>query len=360
MDKHFRAIITVITLALLVIPVFISGTAQAIEPVKLKCAAVFPPPGTNAATDIFAYWQNEVTKRTNGAITFETYWGGSLGAPADHIDLLKNGVIQVVQTHQWFTPSRMPFGEFEYVFPFGPTDYVQVVTAMRQIRGEFDQFRKELADNNAIMISDIPQPSYNMLSDRPITKIADFQGLKVALIGRYFGRWLPPGATPVVRPAPERYDMLKTGLANVDLNPLDNQYAYKLNEVSKYFIDDLTLLTACPMGVMMNLDTFNKFPPEIQKIFLEVGKETEMISATVIIPQWEKKIKESWRQSGIKWVKFEPEEKKKWINDLPDIPAEWAKEMESQGLPGFELVQRWQEITKQLGYKWDREWGIKK
>lgn len=116
---------------------------------------------------MFAYWQSEVTKRTKGAITFENYWGASLGAPADHIDLLKDGIVQVAQFHQWFTPSRMPLGEFEYVFPFGPTDYVLVTKAMRQIRSEFPEFQKELKANNAIMIADIPQGSYNFLSDRP-------------------------------------------------------------------------------------------------------------------------------------------------------------------------------------------------
>ena len=62
----------------------------------------------------------------------------------------------------------------------------------------------------------------------------------------------------------------------------------------------------------------------------------------------------------MKFIDFPTEEQKKWVETLDDIPAEWAAEMESKGLPGFQAVKRWQEITTDLGYKWSRRWGIKK
>ena len=330
------------------------------KPVKLKFAAVFAPPGLSPSGDLVESWQKEVTKRTNGLITFENFWGASLGAPAEHIDLLKTGVVQGVQTHQWYTPTKMPFGDFEYVFPFAPTEYELVVKGMRQIRSEFPQFAAELAQQNAIMISDIPQGSYNFLSKLPLRTIEDFKGKKVAAIGRYFGRWLPPGATAVVRPAHERFDLLKTGVTQADLQPIDNQYVFKLHEVTRYFITNLTIITACPMPIIMNLETFNKFPPDIQKILLDVGKETEIKAAKEIIPKWEERILREWKAAGIEFVEFSQEDKKKWMATLDDIPAEWAAEMEKIGLPGFKLVQRWQEITAGMGFKWLRQWGIKK
>ncbi|MBM4330326.1 MAG: hypothetical protein FJ117_03705 [Deltaproteobacteria bacterium] len=93
-------------------------------PVKLKWAAVMASPGVSPSGDIAKSFQEEVTNRTKGAITFESFWGASMGAPAEHIEMLKNNVVQITQTHQWYTPTKMPFGDFEFVFPFGPTDYV--------------------------------------------------------------------------------------------------------------------------------------------------------------------------------------------------------------------------------------------
>ena len=51
----------------------------------------------------------------------------------------------------------------------------------------------------------------------------------------------------------------------------------------------------------------------------------------------------------------------KWQALTPDLPAVWASETEEKfsGLPCFDIVKRYQEITTQLGYKWARTWGVK-
>src|SRR4030042_3439830 len=76
----------------------------AVKPTKLKGAGVFPPPEVSMMSEIMKTWQDEVTKRTKGAITFENFWGGALGAPAEHIDLLKKGTVQIALTPEWFNP----------------------------------------------------------------------------------------------------------------------------------------------------------------------------------------------------------------------------------------------------------------
>ena len=331
----------------------------AIKPAKLKVAGVFPPPEVSMMSEIMKTWQDEVTKRTNGAITFENFWGGALGAPAEHIDLLKNNTVQVAQTHEWYTPSKFPVGNFEYVFPFGPTDYVLVAKAMRKIRAEIPQFVKDETKENVVMICNAPGGVYDFMSKNPVKTLADFKGEKVSLVGRYFGRWLPPGATAVVRPAGERYDLLRGGVVTMDLLPFDLFFAFKIDEVTKYFVD-ARLTTACWGPVLMNLNAFKGFPPEVQKVFLEAGEAMELKAATEIIPRWWTKCEKHWKEKGIVFEKISDEDIKKWADGLEDIPGEWAKEMDSKGIPGSQIVNRWQEITGEMGFKWARKWGVKK
>ena len=335
--------------------------AAAQKPVKIKFAGVFPPPEVSAVSEIAKKWQEEVTQRTKGAITFENYWGASLGSPAEHIELLKTGVVQAIQTHEWYTPTKMPFADFEWVFPFGPTDHALVYKAKRELRSEFPQFAKELAGQNAILMMGVAAGEYYFASKTPLRNLDDFKGTKVALIGRYFGRWLPPGTTAVVRPMHERYELLKSGVAGADLSAYDNFYAFKLYEVTQYLTKNLPVMTGVGMPVLMNLATFNKFSPEVQKILLNTGKDLELGGAREITAKWRDKIFKTFQASGMKFVEdFPAKDREKWIAALEDIPAEWAAEMEKMGLPGFALVKRWQEITTGLGYKWPRQWGIKK
>ena len=60
-----------------------------IKPVKLKVSSAFPPPGPALVSEILLAWEKEVTKRTNGAITFQNFWGGALGVPAEHVVLIQ-------------------------------------------------------------------------------------------------------------------------------------------------------------------------------------------------------------------------------------------------------------------------------
>jgi TRAP-type C4-dicarboxylate transport system substrate-binding protein len=328
------------------------------KPVKMKLAGAFPPPEVSMMSEAVKSWEDEVTKRTNGAITFENFWGSSLGSPPEHIELVKNGAVQLANMHQWYTPTKMPFGDFEYVFPFGPTDYELVVKASRQIRSEFPQFTKELDQQNVVLIADLPFGVYNFMSKEPLRTVKDFEGKKVSLIGRFFGKWLPPGATAVVRPGQERYDLLRSGVVDADLLPFDLLYAFKIHEVTKYY-DQVDLITCNGAVIVMNKDAFNSLSPENQKIALEAGKETEMRAAREIIPKWHEKCYKAWKAAGLDFIVFPKEEKVKWANSVPDTAEEWALEMDAKGLPGTAVVKRWQEITAKLGYEWPRKWGPK-
>lgn len=337
-----------------------SASAQTpAQPKKLRFGGVLPPPGVSMVSEMAKAWQEEVTKRTKGEITFENFWGGALGAAAEHVDILGKGSIQAANTQLWYTPGKFPLADFEYVFPFGPTDYELVVKAMIKIRSEFPQLTEEVTRQNIAMIVKMPLGVYDFMSKKPLKTVDDFRGEKVSLVGRYFGRWLPPGATAVVRGAQERYDLLRSGVVSTDLLPFDIFIAYKIHEQTKYYIK-VNLTTCLPQSILMNLDTFKSFSPEIQNILLEAGKEVIIKAARETIPKYWNKSVEEWKAKGIIFIDFPDAEKKKWAATLEDIPAEWAKEMEGKGLPGFKIVERWQEITGEMGYKWPRKWGVKK
>ena len=337
-----------------------AGTSEAQKtPVKLKVSSALPPPSVNMKSELLQLWEQEVTKRTNGAITFENFWGGSLGAPAEHIELLKNGSVQVAQTDEWYTPGKFPIGDFQFIFPFGPSDRMMILEANRRMRKEFSEWDRDEARYNAKMMVFAPGGEYTFLSTKPLRKLDDFKGQKVTLVGRYLGRWLPPGATAVVRPAGERYELIRTGVVTVDMLPMDLMHAFKHYEIAKYSVSTRILIPSYG-AILMNLETFKGFSPEIQKILVDTAMEAEVNHVKVSVPKWMDKIEKEWKTHGVNFFTFPEEERVKWGNTIQDIPAEYAAEIEGKGYPGFKMVQRWQEITTQMGFKWDRKWGVKK
>jgi len=360
MKRNCSLILTMGLVLLLSLAFAIPTLAGETKAIKLRLAAVFPPPAQSLGSYGVQLWMDEVTKKTNGTVTFQTFWGGALGKPPEHITLVERGMADLVLTHRWYTPGKLPLGQFEYVFPFGPVDPLVVTKAKRQIYEEFPDFRKNLAKYNALLVMNTSACAYQLLSKKPIKHLKDFKGKKISLIGRYFGRWVDAcGAIPVVAPAADRYTMLQTGVVDVDLLPLDLFASYKIQEQAP-ILTIVNLLTANWPDLLMNVKSFNKLPKNVQTIFIETGKEIELRMGEREINKWTDKVLKEFKKQNVVKYEFPNPERDKWARMVEDIPAEWAEEVTKQGYPGWEIVERYQELTTQMGYKWPRKWGLKK
>ena len=299
------------------------------------------------------------TVRADGRVTFETFWGSSLAAPTAHLDILQKGLVDVILGCRIYTPGKTPLGPYHYVLPFGPTDMNIVNKATRQMYEEIPAFREELAKQNAVLIANFVTMPYDMISKTPVSSLADMKGRKIGLIGQYFGRWVKPaGLVPVVAPMSERYNLLQSGITEMDFHPITHMNAFKVQELARNYIK-LEAMVGAPWDLMINLEKFNSLPADVQKIMLDAGKEAEVVMANELAAKWRDRILGAWKTQGVSFSTFPVEERAKWAALVDDIPSEWATEMEKKGLPGWLIMNRYQEITTQLGYKWPRKWAVR-
>lgn len=338
----------------------VSSQDAAAKQYKLRAASIYPSPDVPMSmAKAFQIWQQEVTKRTNGAVTFENFWGAALGKGPEHIDFVKTGAVDVAQTFPWYTPSRFPIHGLCYVLPFGPTDPWLLVQANRALKAKFPQFDADEKRNNVILVCDAPGGPYDFMSKEPLKTVEDFKGQKVSLVGRYFGRWLPPGATAVVRPMHDRYELLQSGVVTIDLHPFTHFYFTKVYELVKNYTS-VGMMAGFHSQIFVNRTVFNKMPADIQKAMMEAGAVAEEKMAKEVLPGWFGDCKAVFEKAGVKFADFPRSEVKKWAASLEDVPAEWAAEVEAKGYPGFEILATWQKLTADLGYDWARTWGVKK
>lgn len=327
------------------------------EPIVLTVSQFFPPPPAALSAILFQAFTDEVTARTDGLVTFDVFWGGALASPPEHIDLVKTGAVDMTHIHLWFTPDRVPIADFELIFPFGPTDPVLLQTAKNQMYDEFPEFHEELADNNAVIIMVHAITAYEILSKQPISSITDLQGMKVGIIGEFFGRWFEPtGAVPVVAPASDRYTMLQTGVIDGDILNIDLSRTFKTYEVTQYITDN-QLTSHCAVEIIMNKDSWDNLGTDIQGIFREVAEDVALDYATTTLPAYIDETLQHFADQGIITNKLPEADIAQWASLIDDIPAEWAESVEAKGYPGFEIIERWQQITTELGFTWARHWG---
>jgi len=342
-------------------PTATTPTQPTLQPVTLKVATVVAPPESSMHGELVQAWEDMITERTGGAVTFTNYLNCALGKPAEHLTLVEQRTVDVVFTSGLYTPTVTALQDYEYVFPFGPTDPHIIGQAKRQLLEEIPALRAELAAHNIEIIAQVPTCTFSFTSREPITNLADFAGKKCAVIGRWFGEWVGTiGAVPVTLPGQERYTALQTGVIDTSFNPIDWQYMFKDIEVAPYVLDP-GIFISNTMSFWMNKDTLNSLPQEVQDIIIQAGKDVETLAADEVQPHWMTKVWEEWEKNpSYQYYKLSDEEKAEWAANCPDTPAVWAAEMEQQGHPeAWDIVQRYQEICAEKGFTWIREWGVK-
>jgi TRAP-type C4-dicarboxylate transport system substrate-binding protein len=351
---------TFFLIALMVMPAMGIAPAQAAQRIELKVATPYPPPEASLASAHLVAWQKMVTDETRGAVTFKNYYGGALGKPAEHLSLVKTGAVDMVVTYGWYTPKDLPLEDYDYAFPFGPTDPLILTSAMRQIYEEYPQFKADFARNNIVKVFQSPGITEVFLSKQKVTSLDQLKGKRCKVIGRYFGKWLTPiGIAPVAAPGTEVYTMMQTGVIDMAMDTADLLYAFKIIEQAPHVLHP-DLLTTNWIGAWINMSRFTKLPTDVQSIILEAGRKLEIKAATEINPEWEKKIFSEWEKTpGYTFTKMSELDRTSWSKACPDTPAEWAAEVTAAGYPGWEIAHRFQEITAKAGHKWNRQWAVK-
>jgi TRAP-type C4-dicarboxylate transport system substrate-binding protein len=345
-------------LGLIVTLIVTPATAAKFKARKLRVSS--PWIMINPNNVAFEWAWKRVTEKTDGAVRFEGFYGGTIGTASEHLDLVSKGIIDIAQTNRMYTIGKTPLGQYDYSIPFTSTDPAVTYWAKRTVTKEFPVFQKILAKYNCMLLDNIPVPPYKLLSNKPIQKLADFKGQKIAVIGKFFGKWMEPvGMVPVVCGMPDRYGMFQSGVLDMDLLYITEQVQQRFIEYAKYSIE-AGIGNYMPVDCIINLDTWNDFEPELKKIFYESLEAMVQKLLTEWIPRDLAAAEEQAKKEGVAFMTLTADQKAKWAAMVPDTAAQFAAEAEKMGYPeAWDIVARYQELVAEKGYKWPRKWGLK-
>ena len=106
----------------------------------------------------------------------------------------------------------------------------------------------------------------------------------------------------------------------------------------------------------MNKNTFDKLPPELQKMFLEIGQEYGVLVAQRVSGFHTATFTKILPGAGAKVSTLPIEEQKKWATALPDLAGEWVAQMKAKGLPGELVMKTYMESVRAAGETPVRNW----
>lgn len=276
------------------------------------------------------WWADEVERRTDGRVTVEFFYGGSLLGATDILRGVGDGRASLGYVANAYHPAELPLSSVVGV-PFMTSNAEAQMRTFKDLYETNEAFRDEWRSKNVHVLFFNPL-SENILGTRePISGVDDLAGKRVRGLG-YVNQVLDAvGANPVAIAAPEIYEaLLRNTLDGYSGFAFEVVTALKLQEVAPHTVATGTgnyVFAATPI----NLDLWESMPEDIQSILTEVSAEFQD-KVTEYLTETENEVCRTILDAG-GTVSVLPDADVARIREAvgDDIAREWAQTAASRG-----------------------------
>ena len=343
----------------LALPAGAAHVAESPRAIRLTIGSGHPAATVAYATTAQSFFQPEVSRRvaerTNYRIEWVEGYGGTIAKLAEGLMACQDGIIDILVNSYAFDNMRLFLMNMPFYVPFSSPDPILAGKASRATYEKHREvFEKLWETYNQKFLAFAPTGRYELITTFPVSRMSDIAGHKIAAAGANLP-WLEgSGAIPVQSNLNEAYISLQTGVYDGWVMHPDSAYRYKLHEAARHY----TLVgfgAESIQGMSINLDVYNGLPPEIREIILETAGEYEVKSAEMS-REWDAAALAGMARDGVAITELPPEERRKWVMGLPEIPNIRSREANGMGFPGTEIWKDYIRAQKELGHVFPREW----
>ena len=290
-------------------------------------------------------WATEAEKVTNGRVKF-TMLPKHPSAPPGTFDAVRDGLVDLSYVTASYTPAR-------HIMPLLPElpggGDTALVNSIAYSRIHWKHLQKVGEYKGVKLLGVWTHGPGQMFTKRPVSGIGDVQGLKIRTgggVAEAVGKAL--GASAFVKPAPESYELLKSGVADGVFFPLEAVASFKLETV----LEQITLfpggMYSSAFGFFMNEDKWNKLPKQDQEALERISGEHVARMAGISWDEADRRGLEAAKKAGIKVVNadagFTAEVKRR----SAPIVEDWIKKATAKGIDGARALAEFHEELKKV------------
>lgn len=305
----------------------LGATAQ--ESRKLTYATFYGP---NEFYETSAkYFMDEVTKRTNGKIVFQPYYGGSLLKTAEMSTGLGKGAADfAAAVPAAYNPREFPLTGV--IMPFVSENPIAVTYAFAEL-AKTPELQQEYLRNNQKLLWALASGENSLWSNKPIRTASDLKGARIrAIIGVADGI-KALGGTPISIPWVEALELVQRGGAEgVSGTPFNQAVSTKVYEMAPYLSNSGRMGVYTPVTWSINLDTWKSLDANTQKVMEQVSAEAVKKYFEGYKLEHAKSVEQA-RTAKLTYVHMDEKEAERWkAVALPEIQKKWADIAKASGV----------------------------
>jgi TRAP-type transport system periplasmic protein len=290
-------------------------------------------------------WAAEVEKATNGRVKF-TMLPKHPSAPPGTFDAVREGLVDLSYVTASYTPAR-------HILPLMPelpgAGETSLVNSVAYSRIHWKYFQKVGEYKGVKLLGVFTHGPGQMFTKKPVNGIGDVQGLKIRTgggVAEAVAKAL--GASAFVKPAPESYELLKSGVADGVFFPMESIVSFKLETV----LEQATLfpggMYSSAFGFFMNEDKWNKLPRADQEAIEKISGEHIARLAGKSWDEADARGLEALKKSGVKIVNASPELAAEVKKRSAPIVDDWIKQASAKGVDAARILAEFREELKKV------------
>ena len=302
-------------------------------------------PQHHLTANVLQVWANDVEKATGGRVKF-TMLPKHPSAPPGTFDAVRDGLVDLSFVTASYTPAR-------HLLPLMPelpgSGDTALVNSVAYSRIHWKYFQKVGEYRGVKLLGVFTHGPGQMFTKKPVASIGDVQGLKIRTGGGVAEQVAKAlGASAFVKPAPESYELLSSGVADGVFFPLESIISFKLDTV----LEQATLfpggMYSSAFGFFMNEEKWNKLPKQDQDAIEKISGEYIARLAGNSWDEADRKGMEALKKSGVKIVHANPAFVAEVRKRSAPIVEEWIKQASAKGVDAARILTEFQDELKKV------------
>jgi TRAP-type C4-dicarboxylate transport system substrate-binding protein len=296
--------------------------------------------------DVLGGWAAAVEKATNGRVKMQMLAKHPV-APQGTFDGVRDGVMDVSYVTASYTPARHPLPLLAELPGSGGTAEINSVAFSRI---HWKHLHKAGEYKGVKLLGVFTHgPGQMFLVKKPVNSVADIAGMKIRSgggISEASAKAL--GASPLVKPAPESYEILASGVADGTFFPTESIRSFNLDKVVKHATIFPGGFYSSAFGFFMNEEKWNKLSKQDQDAINSVSGEALARLAGKAWDAADKGGMEALKAAGVNIQQASPAFIAEVRTRTEPLANSWVQAANAKGLDGAKVLAEFREELKRV------------
>jgi TRAP-type transport system periplasmic protein len=312
----------------------VTTQVTSVKPITLVFS-MFEPAVAMSWVSFYQPWFADIEKRSNGRVKIEAHLGGELLSLPDTYNGIVQGTIDMGHAFPSMVQGKFTMSEIVNFWAYDRN-------LANKGRICWDLFKavpealKQYDETKLIWFGSSYTGGLGT-TKKPLVTLEDLKGTKITTTGAWCAaRQELLGIVPVALPPEAMVTSMQTGIIDGMAAPAWGLRDMGWGAVMKYMT--VVNIYDGAYAFMMNQNTWNKLPADIQKIFTDTGEEWIDKFDELNVRVGKERLASAPQEFGMQVIELSKEEQARWA--AADKPAiqKFAADLESKGLPGNKFI----------------------